>query len=127
MLIECHKEFGNQWTKMEKYLPGRPQIDIKNHWHSLERSLSRKSKMPDHIEKVTETEKVAKLTKNVSNMKMKRAMLNGDEGTSTGGAVVDNAGDNNIDYGAMVDEMQRELDHSMELDMDLRAFIYDDA
>ncbi|KAJ3450903.1 transcription repressor myb5 [Anaeramoeba flamelloides] len=34
ILIEKHKEFGNKWSKIKDFLPGRPDNRIKNRWNS---------------------------------------------------------------------------------------------
>ncbi|KAJ3426410.1 transcription repressor myb5 [Anaeramoeba flamelloides] len=34
ILIEKHKEFGNKWSKIKEFLPGRPDNRIKNRWNS---------------------------------------------------------------------------------------------
>jgi hypothetical protein len=41
-LIKLHQQFGNQWTKISSYLPGRTDNCIKNRWNStLKRRLER--------------------------------------------------------------------------------------
>jgi hypothetical protein len=34
-LIEKHSEFGNQWSRIRKFLPGRQTVRIKNRWQLL--------------------------------------------------------------------------------------------
>eukprot|EP00798_Chlamydomonas_sp_ICE-L_P024499 gene24499-10095_t len=39
-LIRRHKEIGNKWATISKYLPGRSDNGVKNHWNSTLRSKS---------------------------------------------------------------------------------------
>jgi hypothetical protein len=38
MLLNKHKELGNRWTEIAKFLPGRTDSSVKSRWHSTMRS-----------------------------------------------------------------------------------------
>ncbi|WOL06330.1 hypothetical protein Cni_G15062 [Canna indica] len=40
-LIHCHQKYGNKWAEIAKFLPGRAENSIKNHWNcSLKKKVA---------------------------------------------------------------------------------------
>ncbi|KAK7257543.1 hypothetical protein RIF29_31585 [Crotalaria pallida] len=51
ILIEAHKEFGNKWAKIARWLPQRTENSIKNRWHTTKQCQN----IEDHENKGTKS------------------------------------------------------------------------
>ncbi|KAH7676515.1 myb proto-oncogene protein plant protein [Dioscorea alata] len=85
IIIRLHASFGNRWSLIAGYLPGRTDNEIKNYWHShLSRSISSYRKfdnndlfpMASDIEKLSQLHKKKRGKVSRSAMKKNKTMFN---------------------------------------------------
>ncbi|KAL9307277.1 putative transcription factor MYB-HB-like family [Arabidopsis thaliana] len=54
LILELHSKWGNRWSKISKYLPGRTDNDIKNYWRTRVQKQARQLNIDSNSHKFIE-------------------------------------------------------------------------